>query len=268
MSLLAKIASLRQVNINAHAEIETLKETLGDLNKYFFQNDISEWRAVLAEIEALKLQLADNNGDTLSTHEHHREIKSLRHFFSEHGSSGAAKDAEDALKDEIKTLHAENKTLKERIDFVEHQLADEIREELKKELGEDAVNSVLKLELCEQALGGAIAQIKALKEARKICRGEAFGGAIAQIRTLSLSLADRNEEVKTLKDEVAVSRRHRRQSLAEWRRRLRNSAKRQMDLKVLGDFSLTRTMRSKTKSRRSKRMSVWGAIVLVAETEE
>ena len=88
MSLLAKIASLRQVNINAHAEIETLKLCVAD---------------------------RDEHADALKD-----EIKSLRHFFSAPPSRFRW---EGALKDEINTLSLsladrdeEVKSLKEDLD--------------------------------------------------------------------------------------------------------------------------------------------------------
>ena len=101
MSLLAKIASLRQVNINAHAEIEKLQRCVcaHSDNADCWEANCDRWEAkcdkLNAEIETLKLTLADRD----------EEVKSLRHFFGEHRSSGEAHD-------EIKTLHAENKTLK------------------------------------------------------------------------------------------------------------------------------------------------------------
>ena len=141
MSLLAKIASLRQVNINAHAEIETLKLSLADRDEEVkslrhclqrstdaLKDEIKTLHAqnkalklsladkihtkmndevvimCRKEINTLKVQLADGDRSTLSTHEHHRELR-------------------DKLNAEIETLklyadrrRAEIKTLKKDFD--------------------------------------------------------------------------------------------------------------------------------------------------------
>ena len=169
MSLLAKIASLRQVNINAHAEIETLKLCVAD---------------------------RDEHADALKD-----EIKSLRHFFSAQRWSAdafALLVGEDALKDEIKTLslsladrNEEVKTLK---DEVEKQtiLANSYRDtteeyyEEKKELR------------CKQKTQATI--ISGM--AKKITELSETTNGLKSLRGLLIDEIDAlKDEIKTLKEE-------------------------------------------------------------------
>ena len=92
MSLLAKIASLRQVNINAHAEIEALKETLSYAAEMGLRPS-----SLIDEIKTLKLSLADRDEEVKTWEDKYANCERNR----------------QAILDEIKTLKKENKTLKD-----------------------------------------------------------------------------------------------------------------------------------------------------------
>ena len=70
MSLLAKIASLRQVNINAHAEIEALKETLSYAAEMGLRPS-----SLIDEIKTLKLSLADRDEEVKTLHAQNKALK-------------------------------------------------------------------------------------------------------------------------------------------------------------------------------------------------
>ena len=206
MSLLAKIASLRQVNINAHAEIE-----------------------------ALKLQLADGDRSTLSTHEHHRElrdklnaeIKTLTEKHQrEHDSRMCDNDEEEERVDKICSAlgldatdgftHPEtNEAILEGIKTLNATTAAWSAESIRWEANCDALTEEVKtLKLCvadrDEHADALKDEIKSLRHFFSAQRWSADAFALLvgedalkdEIKTLSLSLADRNEEVKTLKDEV------------------------------------------------------------------
>ena len=211
MSLLAKIASLRQVNINAHAEIEALKEEVKARIWCDAQSN--------TEIEALKYLLADDDRSVFSTHEHHRElrdklnaeIKTLTEKHQrEHDSRMCDNDEEEERVDKICSAlgldatdgftHPEtNEAILDEINTLSLSLAD--RDEEVKTLKEECGV----LQDCSFQL---ITQNKALRAER-----QRFQTTHQQLHaqhnklhdkndTLKLSLADRDEEVKTLKDEV------------------------------------------------------------------
>ena len=77
----ASIDELRQKNINADAEIKSLKLSLADRDeevKTLCSQAIErrqEKKELRDEIRSLKFQLADNDYSVYSTHEHHRELR-------------------------------------------------------------------------------------------------------------------------------------------------------------------------------------------------
>ena len=275
MSLLAKIASLRQVNINAHAEIEALKETLSYAaemglrpsslideiktlkkeNKTLKDDDdrweanclyAEEWedkyangvlgrkkkneiyadtggdddyrQAILDEIKALN---DENKTLKLSLADRDEEVKSLKEDLDEPFARGASVEA---LKDEIKTLHAENKALKLSLaDKIHTKMNDEVVIMCRKEINTlkvqlaDGDRSTLSTHEHHRELRDKLnAEIETLKLYADRRRAEIKtlkkdfdefdwrGGSLkVEIDCLTQCLGERDEEIKTLKDVLA-----------------------------------------------------------------
>ena len=227
MSLLAKIASLRQVNINAHAEIEALKETLSYAAEMGLRPS-----SLIDEIKTLKLSLADRDEEVKTWEDKYANCERNR----------------QAILDEIKTLKKENKTLKDDDDRWEAlhwrakewekankalklSLADKIHTKMNDEvviMCRKEINT-LKVQLADgdrstlsthehhrELRDKLVAEIETLKLYADRRRAEIKtlkkdfdefdwrGGSLkVEIDCLTQCLGERDEEIKTLKDVLA-----------------------------------------------------------------